>query len=39
MRTKFAAFAALVGMIVGTGSVPAHHSFAAEVRCEQGPSP
>jgi hypothetical protein len=30
MRTKFAAFAALVGMIVGTGSVLAHHSFAAE---------
>jgi hypothetical protein len=30
MRTKFAAFAALVGVIVGTGSVLAHHSFAAE---------
>ena len=35
MRTKFAAFAAIVGMavvgmIVGTGSVIAHHSFAAE---------
>jgi hypothetical protein len=35
MRTKFAAFAAvlglaLVGMIVSTGSVIAHHSFAAE---------
>ena len=30
MRTKFAAFAAVVGMIVGTGSVIAHHSFAAE---------
>jgi uncharacterized protein DUF6152 len=30
MRTKFAAFVALVGVIVGTGSVLAHHSFAAE---------
>jgi Family of unknown function (DUF6152) len=30
MRTSFAAFAAVVGMIVGTGSVIAHHSFAAE---------
>ena len=30
MRTKFAAFAALFGVIVGTGSVLAHHSFAAE---------
>ena len=30
MRTKFAAFAAVVGLIVGTGSVVAHHSFAAE---------
>ena len=30
MRTRFAAFAAVVGMIVGTGSVVAHHSFAAE---------
>lgn len=30
MRTKFAAFAAVVGMTVGTGSVIAHHSFAAE---------
>jgi hypothetical protein len=30
MRTRFAAFAAVVGMIVGTGSVIAHHSFAAE---------
>src|SRR4029450_6420043 len=30
MRTKFAAFVALVGLIVGTGSVLAHHSFAAE---------
>ena len=30
MRTKFAAFAAVAGMIVGTGSVIAHHSFAAE---------
>jgi hypothetical protein len=30
MRIQFAAFAAVVGMIVGTGSVIAHHSFAAE---------
>ena len=30
MRTSFAAFAAVVGMIIGTGSVIAHHSFAAE---------
>ena len=30
MRTSCAAFAAVVGMIIGTGSVIAHHSFAAE---------
>jgi Family of unknown function (DUF6152) len=30
MRTKFAAFAAVVGMVLGTGSAIAHHSFAAE---------
>lgn len=30
MRTKFAAFAAVIGLIVGTASVVAHHSFAAE---------
>jgi hypothetical protein len=30
MRAKFAAFTAIVGMIVGTGSAVAHHSFAAE---------
>jgi hypothetical protein len=30
MRTKLAAFTAVVGMIVGAASVAAHHSFAAE---------
>ena len=30
MRAKSAAFAAIVGMLLGTGSVIAHHSFAAE---------
>ena len=30
MRTKFAAFVAVVGFILGTASVIAHHSFAAE---------
>jgi len=30
MRTTFAAFAAAVGMILGTASAIAHHSFAAE---------
>ena len=30
MRKKLAAFAASVGMLVGTGSAIAHHSFAAE---------
>ena len=30
MRTKFAAFASVIGMILGTGSAIAHHSFAAE---------
>src|SRR5947207_1329388 len=30
MRTKFAAFVAVVGFILGTASAIAHHSFAAE---------
>jgi hypothetical protein len=30
MRTKFAAFAVVVGVIGGAGSAIAHHSFAAE---------
>jgi hypothetical protein len=30
MRAKFAVFASVVGMILGTGSAIAHHSFAAE---------
>ena len=30
MRAKFAVCAAVVGMILSTGSVIAHHSFAAE---------
>jgi len=30
MRTKFAAFAVVVGVIAGAGSAIAHHSFAAE---------
>ena len=30
MRAKFAVFACVVGMILGTGSAIAHHSFAAE---------
>ncbi len=30
MRAKFAAFAAIVGVLLGTGSLIAHHSFAAE---------
>jgi uncharacterized protein DUF6152 len=30
MRTKFAAFAAVAGFILGTASAIAHHSFAAE---------
>ena len=30
MRTKFAAFVAVVGFILGTASAMAHHSFAAE---------
>jgi uncharacterized protein DUF6152 len=30
MRAKFAASAAIVGVLMGTGSVIAHHSFAAE---------
>src|SRR5262245_59767133 len=30
MRTKFAAFAAIAGMIAAAGSAAAHHSFAAE---------
>jgi hypothetical protein len=30
MRTKLAAFAAVVGFILGTASTIAHHSFAAE---------
>ena len=30
MRTKFAAFVAVVGFILGTASTIAHHSFAAE---------
>jgi Family of unknown function (DUF6152) len=30
MRAKIAAFASVVGIILGTGSAIAHHSFAAE---------
>jgi len=30
MRTKFAVFASVVGIILSTGSAIAHHSFAAE---------
>ena len=30
MRAKLAVFASIVGMILGTGSAIAHHSFAAE---------
>ena len=30
MRTKFAAFAAITGLLLGSGSAIAHHSFAAE---------
>ena len=30
MRAKFAVFASVVGMLLGTGSAIAHHSFAAE---------
>jgi hypothetical protein len=30
MRAKFAVFASVVGMLLGTGAAIAHHSFAAE---------
>jgi uncharacterized protein DUF6152 len=30
MRAKFALFASVVGLLLGTGSAIAHHSFAAE---------
>ena len=30
MKAKLAVFASIVGMILGTGSAIAHHSFAAE---------
>jgi len=30
MRAKFAVFASVVGLLLGTGSAIAHHSFAAE---------
>jgi uncharacterized protein DUF6152 len=35
MRTRFAAFAAVAGFLLGTASIIAHHSFAAEFDANQ----